>query len=197
MDIRRTMKARSAMTVAAVTTGLALTVAGCSGGDGDDEPDSKSSSAPSDDNGDGGQGDDSEPDDDKVLAEVKGGKDITLTINSASREDGGFVSVTGSVTNSGGGLWTGIEWKSDEAELSMKNPNSMAAAKLVDKAGKKRYFILRDTEGRCLCTTFKGGLQSNKSATWYAQFPAPPKGNTKVDFQIADMPPASITISEG
>jgi hypothetical protein len=197
MKIRRTMKARSAMTAVAVTTGLALAVAGCSGG-GDDEPDSKSSSEPSDEKqgGDGGEDSGSDGDDD-VLAQVKGGKDITLTVTSARRDEGGFVSVTGTVTNGGGGLWTGIEWKSDEAELAMKNPNSVAAAKLVDKAGKKRYYILRDTEGRCLCTTFKGGLQSNASATWYAQFPAPPKGNDKVDFEIADMPPASITISEG
>ncbi|MGW7349798.1 hypothetical protein [Streptomyces sp. NPDC054784] len=198
MNMRRTMKARGALTAAvAVTTGLVLTVAGCSGG-GDDEPDSKDSSAPagSDEQDDGGN-DDSDSGSDEVLAQVKGGKDITLTIKSATRDDGGFVSVTGTVTNGGGGLWTGIEWKSDEAELAMKNPNSVAAAKLVDKSGKKRYYILRDTEGRCLCTTFKGGLQSNASASWYAQFPAPPKGNDKVDFEIADMPPASITISEG
>jgi hypothetical protein len=73
----------------------------------------------------------------------------------------------------------------------------MAGAKLVDKQGRKRYYILRDTEGRCLCTKFTLGVEGGKTADWYAQFPAPPEGHDEVDFQIADMPPATITISEG
>lgn len=60
----------------------------------------------------------------------------------------------------------------------------------MDKAGKKKYLILRDTQGRCLCTKFEGGgVDAGQSADWYAQFPAPPEGTTKVDFQVGDMPP--------
>ncbi|AXK36677.1 hypothetical protein DVA86_33045 [Streptomyces armeniacus] len=195
MNVRRTMKARRALTAVAITTGLVLTVAGCSGGGDDDKPDSDASAEQSDQDNGGGGGPDA-PDDNEVLAEVKGGDDLTLTFNSAKREEGGFVTVTGKLTNNGSGLWLSPGWSGDEEELAAKNKTSMAGAKLTDKSGKKRYYILRDTEGRCLCTSFSKGIQGGDTETWYAQFPAPPKGNNTVDFQIADMPPATIKISD-
>jgi hypothetical protein len=193
MIIRRTKKASRCLTVAAVVTALVLT-AGCSGGS-EDGKEKTGATSGQEDKGEG-KGE-SAPESDKVLAEVKGGDSMTLTVNSAEREEGGFVTVNGQLTNGSGKLWTGVEWKSDETELSLKNRASMAAAKLTDKAGKKRYFILRDTEGRCLCTSFQGGLKPGETKSWYAQFPAPPDETNKVDFQIADMPPASIELSEG
>ncbi|MCT2592005.1 hypothetical protein LHJ74_19215 [Streptomyces sp. N2-109] len=200
MSIRRTMKARRTVTAVAITTGLALAAVGCSGGGDDDKPESESSSGETqpdgDKNGDGGGGSD-ESGGDQVLAEVKGGQDITLTIKSATRDDGDFVTVSGTVKNGSGKLWLNFAWSGEESELRAKNEASMAGANLIDKSGRKRYFILRDTDGRCLCTVFKGGVQAGESTTWYTQFPAPPEGNNKVDFQIAEMPPASITISEG
>lgn len=129
------------------------------------------------------------------MVEVRGG-DIELAVTSATRDTGGFVTVSGKLTNVGGNFWSGVEWKADDTELAMKNPSSMAAATLVDKKGKKRYLILRDTEGHCLCTTFKGGVKPDQTKTWYTQFPAPPKNHDKVDFQIADMPPATVTLSD-
>jgi hypothetical protein len=74
----------------------------------------------------------------------------------------------------------------------------MAGASLTDSKGKKKYLVLRDTQGRCLCTKFDGGgVDAGKSADWFAQFPAPPADTTAVDFQVGSMPPASIEISEG
>ncbi|GAB2802696.1 hypothetical protein [Streptomyces daliensis] len=200
MTIRRTMKHRRGMTAVAITTGLVLAVAGCGGGDdGKDEADASPGSSENGggDGGDKGGGGDAGSDGDEVLAEVKGSDDITLTFNSAKREEGGFVTITGTVANGGSGLWLSPSWSGDEEELAAKNASSMAGAKLVDKVGKKRYYILRDTEGRCLCTVFQGGIKGGESKTWYAQFPAPPEDNNKIDFQIADMPPATLQISEG
>ncbi|RFU86250.1 hypothetical protein DY218_13220 [Streptomyces triticagri] len=197
MSKRHTMKARRALTAVAITTGLVLTVAGCGGGDdgGDKENTGKESSAPANDK-DGDKGKESEePVEDEVLAEVKGGDNITLTINTAVRDDGGFLTVTGKVKNGSGKFWNPAQWRGDEKEL-VANAASMAGANVVDKAGKKRYLILRDTDGRCLCTKFTGGFQNDAEKTFYAQFPAPPESATKVDFQVSDMPPATIEISE-
>lgn len=198
MSIRRTMKARRAMTAVAITTGLVLTVAGCGGGGGD-EPKSDKSSAPSSGQKDGGDDDkeksEQPPAQDKVLAESKQ-DDISLVVTSAVRDEGGFVTVSGRVTNNGSRLWVAADWRGDERELT-KNASSVAGASLVDKAGKKKYLILRDTGGRCLCTRFVGGVRSGDTADWYAQFPSPPEGTSKVEFQVGNMPPAPIEISEG
>jgi hypothetical protein len=192
------MKARRAMTAVAITTGLVLTVAGCGGGGGD-EPKSDKSSAPSSGQKDGGDDDkeksEQPPAQDKVLAESKQ-DDISLVVTSAVRDEGGFVTVSGRVTNNGSRLWVAADWRGDERELT-KNASSVAGASLVDKAGKKKYLILRDTGGRCLCTRFVGGVRSGDTADWYAQFPSPPEGTSKVEFQVGNMPPAPIEISEG
>lgn len=193
MSIRRTTKYRRRIAVAALTAGLVLAAAGCGDGGGDDG-NAASAGASGDKGGGAGEKADGggEP-----LGEARGNDDITLTFESAVRDEGGFVTVTGKVTNGGSGLWLSPSWSGDERELAAKNAASMAGAKLVDKKDKKRYYILRDTEGRCLCTVFQGGVKSGESKTWYAQFPAPAAGSEEVDFQIADMPPATIPLSEG
>ncbi|WP_307808419.1 hypothetical protein [Streptomyces oryzae] len=183
-----------------LATGLVLTAAGCGGDSGDDakEPrpsektDGSGGIGGGDSGGQSGGSADGEP-----LAQVRGGEDITLTVNSARRESGGFVTLTGKVTNGSGKAWVAPGWEGNESELALRNKLSVAGAKLVDKKGKKRYLVLRDTEGRCLCTSFGQPIQPGKSKTWYAQFPAPPQGNDKVEFQIADMPPATVTIGGG
>ncbi|MET9407308.1 hypothetical protein ABZX90_16330 [Streptomyces sp. NPDC002935] len=197
MDLRHTMKGRRAMAAVAITTGLLLTVSGCGGGDGGDKPKATSSSSSSGKGGDDAAKQESPAaSEDQVLAEVKG-DDVTLTITSAVRDGGGFVTLSGKVTNAGGQFWVASNWRGDERELS-RNGASMAGASLVDSKGKKKYLVLRDTQGRCLCTKFNGGgVEAGKSADWFAQFPAPPAGTTAVDFQVGSMPPAAIEISEG
>ena len=197
MTIRRTMKARGALAVAAITTSLVLAVTGCGGGGDDDtkKGDDKNSTATTDskDSNSPPPGGDST---DTVLAQVKGGANgnITLTITSAVRSEHGFLTVNGTVRNDGKSLAVVPGWQSDETELA-ENGLSMAGAKLTDQKNKKRYLILRDTEGRCLCTRFTGGFPQGETKVWFAQFPAPPATTTKVTFEVADLPPATIEIT--
>ena len=197
MKFRHTMKSRRAVAAVAIATGLLLMVAGCGGGDGGKTDGKASSSAPSQTQSGGDEKTESSaPAAEPALAEVKSG-DITLTVTSAVRDQGGFVTVNGTVTNSGGKFWVAADWLGDENEL-IKNGSSLAGASLVDSKAKKKYLVLRDTDGRCLCTKFEGGgVDTGQTADWFAQFPAPPEDSTQVNFQVGTMPPASIEISEG
>jgi C4-type Zn-finger protein len=121
---------------------------------------------------------------------------LVLAVTSAKRDGGGFVTVEGTVTNNTDTLWVAADWRGDEKELA-RNGGSIAGASLIDQKGKKKYLILRDTSGRCLCTQFTGGVRQGETTQWFAQFPAPPADTTAVDFQVGSMPPASIEISEG
>ncbi|MER5470190.1 hypothetical protein [Streptomyces sp. NPDC002685] len=197
MDFRHTKKGRTALSAVAITAGLLLTVAGCGGGgDGKSDKGASSPSAPAQSSSGDDKAESQTPEPDEVLAEVKGENGLTLTITSAKRDQGGFVTVEGTVTNNTDNAWIAANWRGDERELS-KNGASIAGANLIDKKGKKKYLILRDTSGRCLCTQFTGGVRQGATAQWFAQFPAPPAGTTAVDFQVGSMPPASIEISEG
>lgn len=193
MTIRRTPRARSATAAVAITTGLVLVLAGCSGGDdGGGDAKSRSSAQHKSGGGDGGSGGGQK----KVLAQVKGGKggNLTLTVTSAQRDSAGFATLKGTLKNEGPSVVVLPGWASDEAELK-NNGLSMAGATIVDQKGKKRYFILRDTNGHCLCTRFSGGFQQGETEEWFAQFPAPPASATSVDFQVADMPSATVELS--
>ncbi|MDI3419536.1 hypothetical protein [Streptomyces luteolus] len=191
------MKARRALTAAMLATGLVLTVAGCGGDeDGGRKQTTSESTTSSKGKDEGGDDRPQEPAEDAVLAEVTGEDGITLVVNSAVRDEGGFLTVNGTVKNGSGGTWVPTGWRGEEKEL-VGNAASMAGAAIVDKTGKKRYLILRDTEGRCLCTQFQGGFKAGEEKTFYAQFPAPPDTSANVAFQVGDMPPADIQITEG
>ncbi|CCB76583.1 Secreted protein [Streptantibioticus cattleyicolor NRRL 8057 = DSM 46488] len=128
------------------------------------------------------------------LATIKGTGGVVVTIDSATRDPGGFVTVTGQVRNTGTEPFTGTSaWRGDEEELQ-KNGGSLAGATLVDTLGRKRYYVLRDTEGRCLCTTGLDVIRAGASLPVYAQFPAPPATTTQVDFDLPTLPPASIVL---
>ncbi|MCX4548564.1 MULTISPECIES: hypothetical protein [unclassified Streptomyces] len=194
MSMRHTLKARRALIAVVITTGLVLAVAGC--GSGDNGKSAASSPVAKTTRSDAKGQSSPAPEQDKVLAEVKGGDDVTLTVVSALRDSGGFLTVNGKVTNGSGKFWNPAQWAGDEQELA-GNSASMAGASLVDVVGKKKYLVLRDTQGRCLCTRFTGGFDANEAKTFYAQFPAPPASTKSVEFQIGDMPPATIDITDG
>ncbi|MEU6850915.1 hypothetical protein ABZ901_13415 [Actinacidiphila alni] len=185
----------------ALAASAAFTLTGCGGGGGggDDKAGDKpsASATASKKAGAGSTGNDTpSATPTQVLAQIKGEKDMVLTINSAVRDSGGFVTVSGVVTNNGTSGFTANLWVGSETALSHSGA-SVAGAVLVDEAGKKRYYVLRDTDGRCLCTMGLVGIQPKESRPFFAQFPAPPTATTQVDFELPTMPPAKITISEG
>lgn len=193
MTIRHSKKMRGRTTAAVIATAFVLALTGCSSeGDGGGKGGSGGSSQQDKEGGAGG-GSGGEK---KVLAQVKGGKggNLTLTITSAQRESSGFTTFKGTLKNDGSSVLVLPGWASEEKELK-NNGLSMAGSTMVDKKGKKRYFILRDTNGRCLCTRFSGGFQEGETTEWFAQFPAPPDSTTSVDFQVADLPSATVELS--
>ncbi|WP_326684742.1 hypothetical protein OHB31_23815 [Streptomyces microflavus] len=202
MSMRRTTTARRATVAAAMAAAFALALVGC-GDDGGDAPGtgSANASAPAspspEDKGeqqnDTAAGDDVDPD--AKLAEARGQNGLTLVINQVKRDSGGFVTVQGVIKNSGETSQNTSNWVGQESVLVAKNPNSVAGATLVDKAGKKNYYVLRDTDGRCLCTTAIVPLSPGDSASIFMQFPAPPQETTEVDFTLPTFATTSLKIS--
>lgn len=193
MSIRHILKARRGAAAVVITATLALTVAGC-GGDSDNKPEKEktASAKPGSENNDSGK---VVPDTGTTLATVKGPKDIDLVINSVKRESGGFVTVNGQMKNNGAEAFFDMSaWRGTEQEV-LAGGISVAGATLVDKEGKKRYYILRDTDGRCLCTSGLTKIDPGKSIPVFFQFPAPPESTTEIDFQMPTFPTVSVEIS--
>lgn len=192
MSMRFTAKARRGMVALTVVAGLALGTAACGGG-GDDDKKPQSSSSASKTGGsqpDTQQGQSEEP-----LAELKGPSGLLLRISSAVRDSGGFVTVNGSLKNdSGTKVVIPSALSGNETEI-INNGLSLGGATLVDSKSKKRYYVLRDTDGRPLTTTGFSALKAGESIDVFLQFPAPPASSTDVTFQLPLFPSGVIKIS--
>jgi hypothetical protein len=199
MDLRDN-KSRLILIVVALGAALVVAVASCGGGGGDEDGSSGEVGQTDDDQGateedpaGSEETEGTEEPDQEVLAEVTGEESITLSITRAERQSGGFLTVEGTLYNGGSDGWRSTAWAGEENELA-GNGFSMAGATLVARDEGKRYLILRDTEGRCLCTGFGLEIDAGETVSWFAQFPEPDPTTTEVDFQIGQMPPATIEI---
>ena len=176
---------------------VALVVTGCGGGGGGSKDDGKPSASATGQPATGGSSASASPSatPTQILAQLKGQDDVMVTISSVVRDKDGFVTVQGSITNNGSSSFDAVAWRGQETALVRSGP-SVAGAVLVDEAGKKRYYVLRDTDGRCLCTMGLVGIRPKETRPFFAQFPAPPQATTEVEFDLPTMPPAKITISD-
>ncbi|MEV6106034.1 hypothetical protein AB0M28_15145 [Streptomyces sp. NPDC051940] len=178
---------------AVLAVGLAAGAVGCSSDDGGSpESEGKSTSSKGAARTEEGSSD-SEAQRDPI-AQVKGKPGMVLTVYEVKRDSGGFVTISGVIENTATedfidtNLWAGDEEGVDHT--------SLMGATLVDKEGKKRYFVLRDTEKRCLCTTGLDIVSAGKSVDVYMQFPAPPEDVKEIEFQLPTFTPTTLPLSE-
>ncbi|MFJ3666098.1 hypothetical protein ACIPSE_06560 [Streptomyces sp. NPDC090106] len=192
MSIRFTAKARRGVVALTLATGLAIGAAGCGGsGDDDKKPETTASASKN-------EGSDPKPqegDSDEVQAELKGSNGLSLQVTTADRDSGGFLTVNGTLKNdSDKSVTVPIALQGDETEV-IAHGRSLGGATLVDSQEKKRYYVLRDTDGRPLTTTGFSILKSGESVAVFMQFPAPSAATTEVTLQLPTFSSATIKIS--
>ncbi|KUN34339.1 hypothetical protein AQJ30_28965 [Streptomyces longwoodensis] len=193
MSVRFTGKTRRALVVLTAVVGLGLGATACGGGGGGDDKKPESSSSAS--RTSGSQPGPQEGTSEEPLAEMKGPNGLLLQITSAQRDSGGFVTVNGVLKNDSGQVAViPLELSGNETEI-MNNGRSLGGATLVDSQSKKRYYVLRDTEGRPLTTTGFSTLKAGESIDVFLQFPSPPTTSADVTFQLPLFPSAVIKIS--
>ncbi|WP_349239688.1 hypothetical protein [Streptomyces sp. CC208A] len=131
----------------------------------------------------------------ETIALAKGQKGLELAITLAERDEGGFLTIKGVLKNSADSpAVLPAKMRGDETEV-VKHGKSLGGATLVDPVGKKRYYVLRDTDGRPLTTTGLDSLGPGKSTAVFMQFPAPPASTTEVSFQLPTFEPATLKLS--
>ncbi|MCP3766749.1 MULTISPECIES: hypothetical protein [unclassified Streptomyces] len=192
MSIRFTTKARRGMAAFTVAAGLALGVVGCGGG-GDDGKGATATASASKGNGSAPSAQEEQADD--PIAELRGSDGLILQVMSAERDAGGFVTVNSILKNDGAKSVTiPAALSGNETEI-VRNGRSLGGATLVDSKSKKRYYVLRDTEGRPLTTTGFSAIKAGESLSVFMQFPAPPADASEVTFQLPTFASGTIQIS--
>ncbi|MFB6526986.1 hypothetical protein [Streptomyces sp. NPDC056399] len=131
----------------------------------------------------------------EVLTTLRGQKGLELAINLVERDAGGFLTVKGQLKNtSDTGTIVPSRLSGDETEV-VKHGNSLGGATLVDGVGKKRYYVLRDTDGRPLTTSGLSTIGAGQGIPVFLQFPAPPASTAEVSFQLPTFEPATLKLS--
>jgi hypothetical protein len=192
MSVRFTAKARRGVVALTVAAGLTVGTAGC-GGSGDDKKPEMSASASRET---GSRPSTQEGQSETPLAELRGTSGLIFSITSAQRDAaGGFVTVSGDLKNDGAQRITvPPAVRGDETEI-LRHGMSLGGATLVDGKEKKRYYVLRDTDGRPLTTTGFSSIKPGESLAVFIQFPAPPTSTSEVTFQLPTFAAATIQIT--
>ncbi|WP_326810766.1 hypothetical protein OIE62_27165 [Streptomyces scopuliridis] len=197
MSLWHGAKARRAAGAAFAAVALSVSLTACGGSDGGDNKEqsaSASASAPGDAKPQESGGP-TVPDTSKTLVTINGSNGFQFLIHTADRDEGGFLTVNGTIKNTSGKRQAPrIDWGGQETQIR-KTGRSLGGITLVDKAEKKRYYVLRDTDGYPLTTTGIDAFDADESVTFFAQFPAPSASTSQVDIQIPGAPTATIEIS--
>ncbi len=198
MSVRHTLRPRNGAVATAMVIVLAFVSAGCGDGGKDGKASAGASSqAGSSSSAKGQQTNTAAASSDSTtkLAEATGEGGVVLAINSVKRDSGGFLTVAGQVKNTGADDFVATSpWAGTERDV-LASGDSVAGATLVDKVGKKRYYVLRDTGGKCLCTMGISSIKAGQTVPIFAQFPAPPVGTKDVDFQLPTFPTMTVPVS--
>ncbi|MFE1549762.1 hypothetical protein [Streptomyces sp. NPDC058718] len=193
MNVRYAMNRRKTVAVVAVAS-AALLVGGC-GAEEKPKADKPAVTTSVPQAGTPTQGSPAAEEPVETLAVLKGREGVEFSINSAKRDAGGFLTIKGQLKNpSGSSVILPAEMRGNETEV-IKHGLTLAGATLVDSVGKKRYYVLRDTDGRPLTTTGLDSLGPGKSTAVFMQFPAPPASTTEVSFQLPTFEPATLKLS--
>jgi hypothetical protein len=175
----------------AVMAALAFTVAGCSGGSTHQD---RALTTATEAEGTAPRTQQGAPK--TPLVELEGQGGLGLTITSAERDPAaGYLTVRGDLKNDGSSTAVvPAELRGNELDVLRAGP-SLGGATVVDFTHHKRYYVLRDTDGRPLTTTGLSTLKAGESVSVFMQFPAPPTSTTTVGFQLPLFDTANIKLS--
>ena len=109
-----------------------------------------------------------------------------IDITELKRASGGTVNLKFVLSNNTServGMWRFLGGK------DTNDDNDVSGVTLVDPVGKKKYFVVTDTEKSCLCSRKVDHIDANSKLNLWAKYPAPPPDVTKVSIEIPHFQP--------
>ena len=112
---------------------------------------------------------------------------ITLVVQELKRTSGGTVSLKFSVSNASS---EALDYGYNYGEKD-RTPDygSIGGVTLIDEANKKKYFVVRDSEGQCVCSRGLKDQKPGETRNLWARFPAPPDDVTRISIVVPHFSP--------
>ncbi|RIL08479.1 MAG: hypothetical protein DCC75_08760 [Proteobacteria bacterium] len=119
----------------------------------------------------------------QALASTEGEyPDTTAEITELKRTSGETVTLKFTIINNSG---KDLDFGYNFGESSITDDyNSVGGVHLIDPQNKKKYFVVRDTAGKCLCSKGLKGVPTGSKTNLWAKFPAPPVSVSKISVEI-------------
>jgi hypothetical protein len=81
-----------------------------------------------------------------------------------------------------------LHGKFEDHEAKGRDSDEVGGVHLIDNANKKKYLVVRDSNGKCACAKI-GNLAKGAKASLWAKFAAPPENIEKVTVVVPDFQP--------
>ena len=107
---------------------------------------------------------------------------LTLTIQELKRSSNALTLKF--VLQSKGGMGFGYDFGEGTQEFG-----NVGGIHLIDAANKKKYFVVRDADGSCVCSQHIANIAAGSQSVLWAKFPAPPDDVLKITVEIPHFPP--------
>lgn len=102
--------------------------------------------------------------------------DVRIEVRELKRGEGGTVTLRLRLVNESGETF---DASCDMRESGADSCGTFTGAYLLDPTNKKKYLVVRDTAGICVCSNIDG-IESGKKMNLWATYPAPPADVQKV-----------------
>ena len=113
---------------------------------------------------------------------------LRIDVTELKRGSGGTVMMKFTLANnSQENAQFGGHWLGDGAVSS--DYKAVGAVHLIDPVGKKKYFVIRDADQKCVCSREVEGLRPGEKANLWAKYPAPPPDVQKVSIVVPHFTP--------
>jgi len=113
---------------------------------------------------------------------------VKVVVQELKRTSGGTLSLKFAITNgSEKSVGSGYEFADKDHEII--DHGSVGGVQLIDEAGKKKYFVVRDTEGKCVCSQKIKDVKPGETENFWARFPAPPDTVAKITVIVPHFQP--------
>lgn len=98
---------------------------------------------------------------------------VTAVVHELKRTSGGTLSLKLSITN---GSQEDVSFGYGFADPSHEviDFNSIGGVQLIDEANRKKYFVVRDSAGKAVCSQKLRDIKPGETTNLWARFPAPP-----------------------
>ena len=120
-----------------------------------------------------------------VLATTDGEyPDVRLEVTELKRTSGNTLTLKFTIINDSSEAMGYSYNFGEEGKYGTSDFGSIGGVNLVDAAGKKKYLVLRDSNGKCVCSRDLKEIEPGSRAKLYAKFPAPPEDVEKITVEI-------------